>query len=602
VQNRKAQHDNIPDASPMSVAEQRLRTLNAISNSLEFGSDHRFSDALKIALDYLGMDAGIISRVVDDVYEVQHCATRDDGLEPGTTFELGSTYCSITIAEGDVVAIDRMSTSHHRGHPCFSAFQLEAYIGVAIQVNGRFYGTLNFSRSLARETPWREMDREFVRLMGKWVGQSLTRMLMERQLREKEQQLRMFVRYSPAPVAMFDREVRYVVYSDEWLRSYGLEGQSIAGKSHYEVFPEITDEWKQIHQECLAGAVRRRDEDPFPRADGTMDWVQWEVRPWRDQDGAIGGIIMFTQVITRRKEAELALANSEHRFRSLFKIAPVGIYLTDASGLCEMVNDRWEEIVGLSAADAKGAGWMKAVHVEDRNDVMSGWNDAAQTGAGFAMDFRWSRPDGTVVWTQSRATPLKDEAGSVTGYLGTIMDISEAKSYQAILERQSRIDELTQLANRREFERCLELECTRSARYGSPLALVVLDIDHFKAVNDTHGHAIGDAVLRQTAYVVNASVRTSDVAGRWGGEEFAILLPHTSVGDASLFADRLRVRIQRIAHLDAQDRPFNCTCSLGVAGFTPGKSPAWLFDRADAALYEAKANGRDRVCIAEGDG
>jgi len=123
-------------------------------------------------------------------------------------------------------------------------------------------------------------------------------------LRANEALLRQFVRHTPAAVAMFDRDMRYMHASDRWLTDYKLTGQDIIGRSHYDVFPEIPERWKDVHRRVLAGAVERCDEDPFPRADGTTDWLRWVVQPWRDADGAVGGVIMFTQVITERKRAE----------------------------------------------------------------------------------------------------------------------------------------------------------------------------------------------------------------------------------------------------------------------------------------------------------
>ena len=129
--------------------------------------------------------------------------------------------------------------------------------------------------------------------------------------------LRQFIRHAPAAVAMFDTRMRYIQASDRWLADYQLMGEAIIGRSHYDVFPDIPDRWKEVHQRALAGAIERCEEDPFPRADGTTDWLHWEVRPWRDATGAIGGVIMFAQVITERKLAAQALQESDAQRRSV---------------------------------------------------------------------------------------------------------------------------------------------------------------------------------------------------------------------------------------------------------------------------------------------
>jgi PAS domain S-box-containing protein len=115
------------------------------------------------------------------------------------------------------------------------------------------------------------------------------------------------VDHAPAPIAMLDREMRYVAFSRRWLTDYGISAVDLVGRSHYDVFPEISEHWKQIHRRCLGGAVETCDEDPFTRADGHIDWLRWEIHPWRGEDGTIGGIIIFSENITGRKRGSMAL-------------------------------------------------------------------------------------------------------------------------------------------------------------------------------------------------------------------------------------------------------------------------------------------------------
>lgn len=138
-------------------------------------------------------------------------------------------------------------------------------------------------------------------------------------LRESEQKLGLFIENAPAAIAMMDREMRYIAVSRRWLKDYGLGQRDIIGRSHYEIFPEIPSRWKEIHRRGLAGETLRCEEDPFPRLDGKVDWVRWEILPWRGSEGNIGGIIMFTEVITARKELEQELGTYREHLEGLVK-------------------------------------------------------------------------------------------------------------------------------------------------------------------------------------------------------------------------------------------------------------------------------------------
>jgi PAS domain S-box-containing protein len=152
----------------------------------------------------------------------------------------------------------------------------------------------------------RDAEGKSLRIVGVDIDVTAQR-AAESALRANEALLREFVKHAPAAIAMLDREVRYLQASDRWLTDYRLESTNIIGKSHYEVFPDLPQRWKEVHQRVLRGSVEKCDEDPFPRVDGRVEWLQWEARPWRLGDGSIGGLIFFTQVVTARKEMELEL-------------------------------------------------------------------------------------------------------------------------------------------------------------------------------------------------------------------------------------------------------------------------------------------------------
>lgn len=155
-------------------------------------------------------------------------------------------------------------------------------------------------------------------------------------------------------------------------------------------------------------------------------------------------------------------------------------------------------------------------------------------------------------------------------------------------------DKLTGLANRMKLDEALESEIMRARRYGKKLSLILLDVDHFKEVNDKFGHSAGDAVLVRIAEILRANVRATDVVGRWGGEEFLLILPECDLKAASRMAEKLRLIVERHRFVFVHQR----TCSFGVAAFQFEQDGTTLLSLADSALYRAKNSGRNRVEIA----
>jgi len=167
--------------------------------------------------------------------------------------------------------------------------------------------------------------------------------------------LKLFVEHAPAAIAMFDSQMRYIIASRRYLTDYEIDTQEIIGKSHYEVFTEIPERWKETHRRCLAGTTERCDKDPFLRANGRMDWIRWEILPWHDSEGTIGGIILFSEVITNQVEAANDLKESENKFRELFqKHSAIKLIIDPVDGAIIDANEAAENYYGWNAEQLTG--------------------------------------------------------------------------------------------------------------------------------------------------------------------------------------------------------------------------------------------------------
>jgi len=197
-------------------------------------------------------------------------------------------------------------------------------------------------------------------------------------------------------------------------------------------------------------------------------------------------------------------------------------------------------------------------------------------------------------WVESIVEPLFDQAGRLCGYNQIRQDVTSQKR----LEELWMTDHLTGLANRQSIDEIWEREILRSLRYGDLFSVLLIDIDHFKRVNDTYGHLCGDDLLYEFALLLKASCRDTDHVGRWGGEEFIVLIPNTNLSSAVLMADKLRATIA--AHVFKTVGTL--TVSIGVATYRNGMTEDDLFQLADSALYRAKSNGRNRVEVGHTSG
>jgi diguanylate cyclase (GGDEF)-like protein/PAS domain S-box-containing protein len=370
----------------------------------------------------------------------------------------------------------------------------------------------------------------------------------------------------------------------------GGEAEAILGR----VAAQIVDRERMIEKIRRLADNRDEDHDSVTLHDGRT--LETYTRPLLDVDSVSGRVWSFRDV-TERQVAEQALRRSEGRLRQIAETTPVGIYQMTLdyevtylnASACEMfeVNDEQE----MNRYDfeqffsAESLQLMRAEHAKRSSGV-------ASTFEVDVVGRRGTRRDVLVT-----GAPLNNDRGEVEGVIGTLVDITERKRHELALTHAASHDSLTNAFNRRRFQDEVEREIGRISSEGGSCAVLFLDLDDFKAVNDTFGHPVGDRLLSRIAQTLRSHLRSGDCLARVGGDEFAILLPATDAKGARVVANALLRRL-RNHPVEIEGRLIETLVSVGIAmGPAHGLSADELLGRADVAMYQAKERGRNRVCV-----
>ena len=345
-------------------------------------------------------------------------------------------------------------------------------------------------------------------------------------------------------------------------------------------------------------------EDPDPSApfDAVLrvndEDLPIEVRARSLPDGLVVASIRDARALIAGREAQALLVAAEQKYRSLVEQIPAVVY-SDDGARTTYVSPQIEEILGVTAAEylADPDTWMRMVHPDDRATVEAESNAFLAGHGGDLSDYRMVRPDGRIVWIRDRAFAHRDEEGRVVWEQGILFDVTELKDAEARIAHMAFHDGLTGLANRQLFEETLELALERGRRDRSVVAVLFLDLDNFKRVNDTFGHHAGDLLLIEVAQRLRDSTRGTDLVARQGGDEFLILLADLETAGATTTLATLAGRIQL-----ALAEPFRLygvdlapSASIGISQF-PGDAydAEALLKNADIVMYRAKRAGPGR--------
>ncbi|HEY9644025.1 MAG TPA: EAL domain-containing protein [Coleofasciculaceae cyanobacterium] len=306
--------------------------------------------------------------------------------------------------------------------------------------------------------------------------------------------------------------------------------------------------------------------------------------------------------LAERQRAESHLRESEQRYATLAAAAPVGIFCTDTDGNCFYVNHRWCAIAGLTAEESVGQGWMTGLHPEDRDRITTEWYESVQEKRSFRLEYRFQQSDGTVVWVFGQTVAERDSDGQITGYVGTITDITELKQAQELIIYNALYDPLTDLPNRTLLVERLQLAINRARRVETyRYAVLFLDLDRFKVINDSLGHLVGDQILKSIAQKLKTYLRAADLVARLGGDEFVILLEDIAgLEEVIQITERILADCQ--IPLTLNEYEMSISTSIGIVLSEKSyRQASDLIRDADIAMYQAKAQGRSSYKIFDAD-
>ena len=423
----------------------------------------------------------------------------------------------------------------------------------------------------------------------------------EAALQASEERLRVVTDNLPAFVGYIDSEQRYRLTNALYEKWLGRPREEITGRTVLEVWGEARYRlFKPNIERALRG--ERVSHDYAARLEGRPVRVLATYVPDRDAQGRVRGFFVLASDITELAAARDELRAAHDRLEAALEGSSVALWDTDLRTGQVYLGEAWSGILGRPRRDgvATVEELLALVHPDDLEAVRRASREALKGERPvYAVEHRVKAQNGEWRWilSRGRVTERDPASGRALRMIGTNLDITERRRSEEAVQSTAHSDPLTGLANRRGLGDRLRLALARNRRSGLESAVLFLDIDHFKTVNDTRGHGAGDALLAGFAARLRASVRASDTVARFGGDEFVVLLEDVRERNSAV---RIAEKI-----LDEARRPLNVgdgevavTTSIGVAYSDATSTEDELLRRADAALYQAKAAGRDRYQVA----
>ncbi len=394
----------------------------------------------------------------------------------------------------------------------------------------------------------------------------------------------------PVPVFVKNAAGEYTDCNDAFERYTGLERRSIIAKTAFAVMdPRIAKAHTDQDRELTVTWGQRSYEEAVPFVGGTTRLSSLTKAVFCDSTGNLGGIVGVIHDLTEGLP-------SEERLQAILEQSPIGVSVSRRDdGKIIFVNTRFAELIGLTREDLIGR--QARDYYLDRHQRERVIDRLRSFGSVTNMEVQFRRADGSSFWTLFTVNQAVIQGVQVN--LAWIYDYTDRRNMEEALRDMASRDPLTGIYNRRSFMELARSQLARAHRFNEPMSVFVLDVDHFKRINDSYGHATGDDALRMVAGGCQAILREYDILGRLGGEEFVVVLPGATAEESRVVAERVRRHLSRMAIPGPEGR-FHLTSSIGISTLDSAYDTLEkAIHRADLALYRAKREGRNRVVVYE---
>ena len=413
----------------------------------------------------------------------------------------------------------------------------------------------------------------------------------ERALADSKSLLKTIIDTAPIRIFWKDKELRYLGCNPAFAQDAGEDAPDhLLGKDDYQLsWGEQAELYRADDRQVMdTGVSKLFYDEPQTTPDGKNIWLRTSKVPLHDAESKIIGVLGIYEDITKYKLTEIALQHSEDNLNRAQAIAQVGSWhLEINTNRLEWSMETYRMFGIPKQADINMDIWMSTIHPDDREMVSKSWGEAL-AGAAYDIEHRVV-VNGEIRWVRERAEIERDDQNHPISGIGTVQDITERKQAEERIQMLAHFDQLTGLPNRTLFNDRINHAFSMAQRSKVPFSVLYIDLDHFKNINDTLGHSVGDELLINVANRLKSALRGEDTVSRMGGDEFIIMLPR--VGAAHV-AEKLLKTIAQPYQIGQYE--LNITSSIGIAIYPDdGKDFESLFKCADIAMYRAKEDGRN---------